>query len=95
MDDLFTVNQLVSLPYEDNDNVWISVTIEMDLNMMHYERKVYTVFDMLSDVGGLSGILTTIFWVLSAIWNYQAFDNFMVSRLFKMRKPSEEIDPED
>ena len=95
MDDLFKINQLVPLPYEDNDNVWISVTIEMDLNVMHYERKVYTIFDMLSDVGGLSGILTTIFWVLSAIWNYQAFDNFMVSRLFKMRKPSEEIDPED
>ena len=62
---------------------------------MHYERKLYTLFDMLSDIGGLAGILSLFFGVISAAWNYQVFDNFMVSRLFKIRKPSEEIKPED
>ena len=63
----------------------------MDLNMIHIERKVYTVFDMLSDVGGLLGILTTFAIVLTSIWNYQAFDNFLVSRLFKIKRPKNEI----
>ena len=52
------------------DPFWVSVSFEMDLSVMHIERQLYTVFDMLSDVGGLLGILTTIAAVLNAIWNY-------------------------
>ena len=64
----------------------------MDLNMTHYERKVYTVFDMLSDVGGLNGIFITIFGIITSLWQFNAFDNYMVSRLFKIKKPRDEID---
>ena len=72
------------MPYEKPDNTWVSVTIEMDLNVIHYDRKVYTVFDMLSDWGGFNGIFITFFGVISSTWNYLSFDNFMVSRLFKI-----------
>ena len=41
------------LPYELSDNVWVSVTVEMNLNRMEYSRSRYTAFDFLSDVGGL------------------------------------------
>lgn len=92
LDDLFTVRKYDVIPFEMPDKFWVSVTFEMDLNVTHIERKLYTVFDMLSDVGGLLGILTSIAVLLNAIWNYQAFDNFMVSRLFKIKKPREEID---
>ena len=92
LDDLFTVRKYDVIPFEMPDKFWVSVTFEMDLNVTHIERKLYTVFDMLSDVGGLLGILTSIAVLLNAIWNYQAFDNFMVSRLFKIKKPKEEID---
>ena len=81
--------------YESFDNTWISVTVEMDLGRLHYERNVYTIFDMLADVGGLNGILIIILSLLSAIWNYNSFDNFMVSRLFKIHKPDGEFDSED
>ena len=91
LDDLFTVKKYDVLPFEMPDKFWVSVTFEMDLNVWHIERKLYTVFDMLSDVGGLLGILTSIVAVISAIWNYQAFDNFMVSRLFKIKRPKEDI----
>ena len=42
----------------------------MSLDMIAYERKVYTVLDMLSDVGGLLGILISVFGVLNWIWNF-------------------------
>ena len=87
--DLFRLERQDLLPYEKFDNTWISVTIEMDLNATQYERKVYTVFDMLSDVGGLSGICITVFGIVSSIWNFNAFDNYMVSRLFKIKKPQD------
>ena len=38
-----------------------AVTIEMDLDIQQIERNQYTAFDMLSDVGGISGILFLIF----------------------------------
>ena len=56
---------------------------------MNYERKVYTIIDMLSDIGGLTGIIATMFGIMNATWNYNAFDNFMVSRLFKIKKPKD------
>ena len=90
-EDLFTIRKYDVLPYELTNNNWMSVSFEMDLNLIHIERKLYTVFDMLSDVGGLLGILTTIAAFLNTIWNFQAFDNFMVSRLFKIKRPKDEI----
>ena len=56
---LFSFNRRDSLPYEESDDTWIMVTVEMDPNLMMYERSVYTFFDLLSDIGGLNGILMT------------------------------------
>ena len=50
---LFRLKKYDTLPYEYFDNTWINVTIERDLNITAYERKVYTFIDMLSDIGGL------------------------------------------
>ena len=44
---------------------------------------------MLSDVGGLTGMFTSIFSVFMAVWNFNQLDDYMVSRLFKS-KPGEE-----
>ena len=48
------------------DSDWVSVTAEMNIDVQHYERLVLTYFDMLSDIGGLTGILGTIFGLISA-----------------------------
>ena len=42
-------------------------------------------FDMLSEIGGLSGILVSTFAIMTSIWNYLAYDNYLVSRLFIVR----------
>ena len=89
---LFKLNQLPNLPYEQDDNTWISVTLEMDLSLTQYQRNVYTLFDWLSDIGGLSGMLFSLFALFMAAWNYNQFDNYMVHRLFKMKKPDDQID---
>ena len=65
----------------------------MSLNILKYEREVYTFFDMLSDVGGLMGIITTTFNYLVSLWTFQYFEDFMVSKLFKIKKLDEEIKP--
>ena len=76
------------MPYEIDDKVWVSVTIEMDLNRMDYSRSRYTLFDLLSDFGGISVTFVQIFAILLAAWNYNVVENFMVSRLFRIKTPS-------
>ena len=94
LNDLFKVNRMEKMPYEESDRVLVTVTVEMDLTVNMYERQVYTIFQMLSDFGGLTTILGYLFFKLQGSWNYQSFDNFMVSRLFKVMKPRDEIQEE-
>ena len=91
MEDLFSLSYKTILPYEKPTTSWISVTLEMELSLIHYERNVFTLFDMLSDIGGLSGILMTTFGTLTALWNYNAFDNMMAASLFKVTKTQTEM----
>ena len=51
-------------------------------------RDGYTFLDLLSDVGGLQGMLISGMAYVLAFWNYNHFDNFMVSRLYKIYKPN-------
>ena len=50
---------------------------------------------MLSDIGGLSSILITFIVIILATWNHNSFDNFMVSRLYKILKKNEDIKESD
>ena len=57
----------------------------MNLNRMEYSRSRYTAFDLLSDVGGLKGMFAEIFVFFLAAWNFNAVDNFMVTKLFRIK----------
>ena len=73
------------MPYENDDNVWISVTVEMNLNRMDYSRGRYTALDLLSDVGGLYIMFALIFALFLAAWNFNAVDNYMATKLFRVK----------
>ena len=40
--------------------------------------------DWISDVGGIQGILISVMAMLISFWNYNQFENHMVSRLYKL-----------
>jgi len=84
-ENLFTLKEQKTLPYERADNVWVSITVEMDLNTMEFSRHRYTVFDLLADVGGLSGMFASIFAFFMAIWNFNMLDDYFVTKLFTMQ----------
>ena len=89
INNIFRLKKQDVLPYEKEDNTWLSVTIERNLDIMHYERSVYTMLELISDVGGFNGALILLLALLSQIWNFNNFENFMVTRLFKIKKPEE------
>lgn len=81
-----------NMPYEQKDNGWMLITIEMDLNRVEVSRSRYTVLDLLAQFGGFIGIFGRIFGFFMAAWNINALENYMVSRLYKVHSndaPSE------
>ena len=53
----------------------------MDLTLI--QRNGYTLLDILSDVGGLQGILISGITFTISFLNYNDLDNHLVSKLFK------------
>ena len=84
--DLFLIKHKETMPYEFNDNVWLSITFEMSLDLITYEREVYTFLMLLSDIGGLAGALITLMSLFMTLWNFKAFDNYLVSKLFRVKR---------
>ena len=64
----------------------MELTFELDLNRKLIIRKSYSFLDLLSEVGGMIGILSLFFSSVVSCFNYNNFDNYMVSRLFKVKK---------
>ena len=83
------------LPYEKDDLIHVSITLEVNLNAVNYSRSRYTAFDLLSDVGGLSGMFASIFAVIMIVWNYNALDYLIVSHLFKMQSDTSHANDEE
>ena len=76
------------MPYEIDNNVWLTLQIEIDMNLMSRLRVTYSTFDLLSDIGGLSGMLFSIFAVFMRLWMHNFADNHMVSNLYKVKHTS-------
>ena len=63
-----------------------------DSDIMYYERSVYTVLDLLGDVGGLNDALTIIAQVLLFILFHLTKagpHNYIIKRLFKREEETE------
>ena len=70
---------MTQIPHEFDDNIWNGITVECELNLIVIERSRYTFLDLLSDVGGLSGMVASIFAVFMTIWNNQMYNYFLAS----------------
>ena len=60
----------------------------MNRNLFKFEREVYTSLDWFGNLGGLSEGLKLFFGLLVAAFNYNYYNNFMVSKLFTYDNPS-------
>ena len=72
-------------PYEHFNNVHFSIAYEFDLNQYVISREVYNTLDWLGDVGGLKEALNVIGVVLLGLINFKSYDNFMVSKMYRVQ----------
>ena len=66
-------------------HVWTSVAIGRSLNALNYSRVRFNFLDVLAAFGGFMGIWRWLFTTFMAAWNTNALDNFMVSKLYKLK----------
>ena len=72
--------------YEKADrSVQMDITIERNLDLTTVDRDGYTVLDLISDIGGIQGILFSAVAVIMSFWNYNFLDNFLVSKLYRIK----------
>ena len=58
----------------------------MSLDRKRIQRNVFSLLDWIGEVGGLLEALFVLFSVLITIYNYKAFENYMVQNLYSKRK---------
>ena len=59
----------------------------MNMSRYYIDRSVYTVLDYIGDVGGLQAALMIVFGIFFMFCTVNAFENYLVSQLFRAEKP--------
>lgn len=80
---IFRLEKLSPTPAFLDKNLLQGIQIELSPNLVLIERTGYTLFDFLSDVGGLQGILFSAFNAMIGVLNYGHFEVYVLSSLFK------------
>ena len=71
--------------YEMDEHVQQEISVEMNLDQQVIARNGYTIFDYLSDVGGMQGLLLSFVAAFLSFWNYNMLDEYMIMKLFRIQ----------
>ena len=85
--DIFSITRTGDRPFEFSDTrVHMAISYEMNLDLIHTEREVYSLFDWVGDLGGLHDGIRLFFVACIAFFNYNHYSAYMVSQLFAMER---------
>ena len=89
-DTLFTVSEATTRMYVTGDFFLRYVqSYNLSYSMKKVERSVYNSLMLLGDVGGLYGLLFSVFSILNAVFTFQKRENLLAQRLYRV---SDKID---
>ena len=78
--------------YERDYEVMMDIVIRMNLDRKLLQRSRYNFFDLMSDMGGILGLLFSVVSTIVSFWNYNHFDNYLAQHLFKIKQPNGDQD---
>lgn len=64
-------------------------TFYLDNRVQHYERRVYNLYDMISDIGGINQVLMTLCMVLMGIYTNRIYEYFTANEYLMIRFKNE------
>ena len=93
---VFELEPMAPRPWGFDQNVLQNISIEMNLDLKYLSRDGYTVLDLLSDIGGIQGLLFSFAAIFVGFINYNQVENHLVKKLFvrKDAKGSYEMGPD-
>ena len=80
----FKLNEIQTKSYEADTETLMDITFERSLDLLVIARAGYTVLDLISDIGGILGILMSAAGTFLFAWCYNSFDNYMVTKLYRV-----------
>lgn len=92
---VFYIEQMPKRSFEKERHVQVDITVEMNLDHVTLARSRYTILDLLADVGGIQSMIVSGLALLLSYWNYNHFDNTLVSQLFKVKDRQPRFDNKD
>ena len=66
----------------------MSFGFEMDPDLIVVQRNIYTILDVLGDIGGFMSILLSGLSFLIALWNYNNYEYHFLMNFFKKKAPN-------
>ena len=89
-DDIMKIEYSKLLPRRKDTNVPMYLAFEVSLNKHIITREHFSVLDLLGDIGGVQAALFSIVHTVLFFLNYRYFDQYMASKLYKIKKPEDE-----
>lgn len=84
---LFKIEKADTRPFEWSPETMMAISFELDQDLIVVERDITNIMDVISDIGGFVEIMSITGSVFLTIFNYQNFNNYLVSKLFKHASP--------
>ena len=70
------------------NNMLNAVTFELSLSLDVYERQVFSLLDILSDIGGLYGSLKVIFYIVITFFQWNGHHMYLMKDMFNAEEKS-------
>ena len=70
------------------NNILNAVTFELSLSLDVYERQVFSLLDILSDIGGLYGSLKVIFYIVITFFQWNGHHMYLMKDMFNAEEKS-------
>ena len=80
------MEELFQRPWSMDTITLSNISVEMNRDVLFVQREGYTSLDLISDIGGMQGLLFTAISSIVALINYNQLENNLVSKLFLRRK---------
>lgn len=90
---IFNHMRTIGRPYEFKDRTHLQITYEFDLTLYRIDRDVYSLLDLIGDLGGLAEGIFIILTIILGFVTFNNFDHFLIGYLYGKHNEDKRLVP--
>ena len=90
---IFSLKRSIGRPYEFKDRTQFQITYEFDLTLYRIDRDVYSLLDLIGDLGGLAEGIFIILTIILGFVTFNNFDHFLIGYLYGKHDENKRLVP--